>query len=159
MIRFRPGVGQIEPIVSLSLREYWESTTSFPPIHFVFTAWKVAGRRRPWELRSNHEVYSVSSDPENPFQGILKTRPVPQEDDLEFPAPSPCFLGGRLGTIKASYEVWCQHLSPRYHSRTPGPENKSRRCQYSLAETTQSLSQWTDSSHGSYSTYIMLTEG
>lgn len=84
MIRFRPGVGQIEPIVSLSLREYWESTTSFPPIHFVFTAWKVAGRRRPWELRSNHEVYSVSSDPENPIQGILKTRPVPQEDDLEW---------------------------------------------------------------------------
>ena len=32
-------------------------------------------------------------------------------------------LGGRLGTIKlASYEVWCQHLSPRYHSRIPGPE-------------------------------------
>ncbi|KAL0297889.1 UNVERIFIED_CONTAM: hypothetical protein Sangu_3173100 [Sesamum angustifolium] len=33
--------------------------------------------------------------------------------------------------------------SPKYHSRTPDPENKSRR---SMAETTQSLSQWTPSS-------------
>lgn len=53
-------------------------------------------------------------------------------------------LDGHLGTRKlASYEVWCQHLSPKYHSRTPDPENKSRR---SMAETTQSLSQWTESS-------------
>lgn len=92
----------------------WSTTTSPPSSHFLFTAWKVAGRGRPRELRSNYEVYSVcrSRKSDAPKDSSCAARRWPGMANA-----AAMLLDGHLGTRKlASYEVWCQHLSPKYHS-------------------------------------------